>query len=360
MFVSRFGAVVPEVREAGNAVETFTVCPSHVDAFGGTAARGDGYLKVLARHCAAAETLGATGMLIYDFWQSLDPWIAAMLVLANSTTLEPIVAVNPALTHPAIAARAVAGLGYLYGRRVNLNVVAGAKAADLRALGLEQPEDGKYARMADFIDGLRGVLRGEPHLGPWYRLHVAPPEPPPPLARSPRMLAPGSRSPQLAAVLPRLDRVLVMAKPRADLAEEHQRLAGAGLKGGLAMIVGMVARETDEQAWDAASRHYAGTRRDALINRVFARELTSSQHLANLTSAAAASVHDECLWYGAGRIGMDCPKLVGSYRTVATALAAYRELGVRTIVLDLPFDVTEYEHMARVLAPDPFPSEQRG
>ncbi|GAA4139229.1 hypothetical protein GCM10022416_25320 [Actinomadura keratinilytica] len=337
-------------------METFTVCPGHADVFGagarGSAAGGGSgaaYRETVAEHCAAAERLGASAMLIYDFWQSLDPWLAGQLVLAASTTLEPVVAVNPALTHPATAARAVAGLCHLYGRRVNLNVVAGAKAAELQALGLDPAPGGKYERMADFIDALRAVLRGEPHSGPCYALRSAPPEPPPDPALAPRVLAPGSRSPEIAAVLPRLDRALVMAKPRADIAAEHERLAAEGLAGGLAMIVGVVARDTDERAWDVAHRRYAATRRDALTRRLFTRQVTSSQHRATIDLAEAGDLHDECLWYGAGRIGIDCPKLVGSYKTVAAALDAYRELGVRTVVLDLPYEPAEYEHVARVL-----------
>ncbi|MFC5744461.1 LLM class flavin-dependent oxidoreductase [Actinomadura rugatobispora] len=331
-------------------METFTICPAHGDVFAGAPGPGDKYAEVVADHCRAAERLGAAAMLIYDFWQSLDPWVAGQLVLSRSTTLEPIVAVNPALTHPAVAARALAGLVHLYGRRVNLNVVAGAKTGELEALGLEPDPGGKYERMADFVGALGGVLRGEPYTGSRYRIRIAPPEPVPDPALAPRVLAPGSRSDGIAALLPRLDRALVMAKPRADLAEERDRLAAGGLEGGLAMLVGIVARDTDEEAWETAHRHHAGTRRDALTRKVFERQITSSQHRANLSLAAEAPRRDECLWYGAGRIGIDCPKLVGSYETVAAALRAYRELDVRTVVIDLPFDVTEYEHVAKVLA----------
>lgn len=329
-------------------VEVFTVCPSHTDVFG-THANPEGYPEALAEHGALAEKLGATAMLIYDFWESLDPWIVAHLLLARTTTLEPIVAVNPALTHPAVAARAVAGLNHLYRRRVNLNVVTGAKAGELAALGVEPITDGKYARMAEFIDTLRAVLEGQPYQGRWFQSRAAAPQPAPGPELSPRVLMPGTRTAEAALVLPRLDRALVMAKPRAALAEEHERLAGSGLTGGLAMIVGIVARSTDEHAWAVAHRHYAGDRRDALVARVFRRQVTSSQHLANLELADAGAVHDECLWYGAGRIGIDCPKLVGSYQTVADALRAYLALGVRTIVLDLPFHVAEYEHIGQAL-----------
>lgn len=333
-------------------MEILTVCPHHTDVYGQRADPALPYPELLAAHCAMAERLGAEAMLVFDFWQSLDPWVTAQLILSATTVLEPVVAVNPALTHPAVAARFVASLAHVYGRRVNLNVVAGAKQGELAALGVPTvPDEDKYARTADFITALGAVLAGRPYEGPYYRLDAPSLEPPADPARAPRILAPGSRAPGVARILPLLDRALVMAKPRKAMAEEHERLVAAGLAltQGMAMIVGVVARPTTAQAWAAAREHYAGSRRDKLAARMFSKQITSSQHRANLDAAAEAEVYDECLWYGADRIGMDCPKLVGSYDEVAHALAAYEDLGVRTVILDLPFAVAEYEHIGLAL-----------
>ena len=331
-------------------MEILTVCPHHTDVYGPRADPAASYPSVLAAHCAMAERLGASAMLVYDFWQSLDPWITAQLIMSATAALEPVVAVNPALIHPAVAARSLAGLSHLYDRRVNLNVVAGAKQGDLAALGVAAgPDEDKYARTADFIAALSAVLAAHAHEGPYYRLDAPPLEPPPDPARAPRILSPGSRSPGADRVLPLLDRALVMAKPRAGLAEERDRLVEGGLAHGIAMIVGIVARPTAAQAWEVARDHYAGSRRDRLTARAFNQRITSSQHRANLEAAAEAELYDECLWYGADRIGMDCPKLVGSYDEVAQALAAYEDLGVRTLIFDLPFAVAEYEHVGLAL-----------
>jgi alkanesulfonate monooxygenase SsuD/methylene tetrahydromethanopterin reductase-like flavin-dependent oxidoreductase (luciferase family) len=333
-------------------LELFTVCPPHGGGFGGPAGTAAGpsaerFARLLDEHCEWAERLGAAAMLIYDFPAALDPFVAAQAVLARTTTVEPIAAVLPALTQPAVAARAVASLAFLGRRRINLNLVQGAKAADLAAHGLPVAGDEeRYARMAEFAAALRAVLDGEPFHGVHLRVDTTAPDPPPP---APRLIAPASRTPASRAVLPLLDRALVMAKPLADLEAEHRRLTGWGLRGGLAMIVGVVARDTDAEATADATARYGGTRRDALVRRRFGAAVTSSQHRANLELADRGDPPEGVLWYGAGRVGIDCPKLVGSYDRVAERLGEYAATGVRTVVLDLPDVADEYGHVHQVL-----------
>jgi alkanesulfonate monooxygenase len=327
----------------------FVVFPPHAGAFGGAPAQPvtpAAFSGTLDEHCGWAEKLGAAAMLVYDFPSALDPWVAAQEIMSRTTAVEPIVAVLPALAHPAMVARAVASLSYLYGRRVNLNVVHGAKAADLAARGVVPTTD-RYARMAEFIAASTALLSGDGHDGSTYRLDPLTFEPRPP---APRVLVPGSRTAESAAVLPYLDRALVMAKPLADIAAEHERLAGWGLRGGLAMIVDVIARDTDGEAFAVAAARHTGTRRDALIRAAFARDVTSSQHRAVLDLAAAGALHDGCLWLGAATVGIDCPKLVGSYQRVADALTGYAEAGVATVVLDLPRELGDYTHTAHALS----------
>src|SRR5262249_8469757 len=144
------------------------------------------------------------------------------------------------------------------------------------------------------------------------------------------------------------------AKPLADIAAEHGRLTGWGLRGGLAMIVDVIARDTDAEAFALAAARHTGTRRDALIRAAFARDIASSQHRAVLDLAASTpregALRAGCLWLGAAPVGIDCPKLVGSHQRVADALRGYAEAGVATVVLDLPRELDDYAHTARALS----------
>ncbi|MFF0967308.1 hypothetical protein ACWDQO_36035 [Streptomyces sp. NPDC003703] len=333
----------------------WTVCPSHGTGFAGAhPADGPGYLRLLGEHCAWAERLGADAMLVYDFWQALDPWTAAQEVLARSRALEPVVAVTAPLSRPATVARRVSSLSYLHGRAVHLNIVAGARGTDLGLLGADPtPPDERQLRCAEFAACVRAVLAGRPHESTHYRVHAPSPSPSPspgPLSgRTPLLYAPASASPGFDAFAPLLDGCLLMAKPYDRLAAETARLAEQGATGGVALIVGIVARETSGRAREAAVAAYGGSRRDALLRKLFTDGLTSTQHRATLDLAERSEWHDDCLWYGAGRVGIDTPKLVGGYREVADALLRLAALGMTTLVVDLPADPAEYAHVARVL-----------
>src|SRR4051812_32920741 len=91
-----------DATRAAAPLDVLALCPTHAEGFSGEVpADGAGYRQLLAEHCAQAESIGARGMLIYDFWQSLDPWTAAHEVLTASRILHPVVAVQTALAHPA-------------------------------------------------------------------------------------------------------------------------------------------------------------------------------------------------------------------------------------------------------------------
>jgi alkanesulfonate monooxygenase len=326
-----------------------TIFPPHVPLFGGGQI-GDrnSYLEALDAHCAWAERLGVAGMLIYEFRDSLEPWLAAMAILTRTRGVVPVVAVNVRLTHPESAAQRIATLSFLHGRRVDLNLVTGAKAGELDYFGPE-PSD-KYALAADFVSGLTASLAGADYHGPMFRLPAANGTPKTSSDAIPDLYAPASQNMSFGQIASMLAQCLVMAKPLNALGAEIEHLAGLGFVGEVTMLAGIVARETDDAARRLARDRYAATRRDSLVRIAFRGSLTSSQHLATFAQAESGLWHDECLWYGAGRAGIDCPKLVGSYETVASALARYYDLGVRRLVVDLPEEPAEYAHIQRAVA----------
>src|SRR5882724_4610601 len=85
----------------------------------------DNYFQRVVQVAQWSERAGCTGILIYTDNSLVDPWLVAHTVVQNTSALCPLVAVQPVYMHPYSAAKMVATLGFLHGRRVYLNMVAG-------------------------------------------------------------------------------------------------------------------------------------------------------------------------------------------------------------------------------------------
>jgi len=124
------------------------------------------------------------GILIYTDNGLVDPWLVAQLVLTHTERLCPLVAVQPVYMHPYAIAKMVASLGFLYGRRAYLNMVAGGFKNDLNALNDPTPHDERYTRLVEYTSLVMDLLRGEAAItreGGYYRvtnLKMTPPLPP--------------------------------------------------------------------------------------------------------------------------------------------------------------------------------------
>lgn len=339
----------------GGRPRTLGVVPAHTGAFGtGDPLPSAEFRAVLGAHLRAAEDAGLDGLVIYSFARALDPWTVAAEVLAGSERLEPVVTVQAHHEHPFATARRLASLTYLHGRRVSVNVVAGASAAEQRALGQHDRALAKR-RHAEFVRVLAGLLDGPVTFeGELFSLEDACVDPPPPAELRPIVHCPGSIGEDGASRVPDgTDCCFLMGKPLDDVAHELRALSLPA-----AMLVGVVARPRTEDAWATLGDPAKSSRRDRLAARMQMHDNLSTQHARN-DELRDAGHRDACLWYGAARHGIDCPKLVGSYDEVGAALAAYRGAGVTDVIVDLPAAAAEYEHVAMALDRLRAPAERR-
>jgi alkanesulfonate monooxygenase len=121
-----------------------------------------------------SEEAGCTGILIYSDNSLVDPWLAAQAVIASTDRLSPLVALQPIYMHPFSAAKMIASLSYIYGRRISLNLIAGGFRNDLLALCDKTPHDQRYARLTEYMDVVRGLLsqnRPFNYCGQFYQVH---------------------------------------------------------------------------------------------------------------------------------------------------------------------------------------------
>jgi hypothetical protein len=312
------------------------IVPPHSESFGlGGRLTSAAYLERLAEYARAAEDAGITGAFVYDFPVSLDPWLAAFDVLASSTVLEPIVAARPHLETADSVARRVVDLGYRFGRPTHVNVVAGATRAS-RAPGQDAPgqdlADAKVAarrRLIEFTEQVRDEAARR----------RAPGDP-----RS-LLMTPSSSTPGVVPV----DTVLLMARPREELAADVARIRAEQGVDRVAMLLGLVVRDTQDEAWAAAAALHPQDRRQEIAGKLFMSQVVSSEHARMYALAEQGAVQDERLWYGAPARGIDAPKLVGSVAQATRWLHDCRDLGVTDLIVDLPANPQEYGWVARVL-----------
>src|SRR2546428_278907 len=139
---------------ATESIDLFTTCPPY---------RGTDYTTYVRSVCDVSrwsDESGCKGMLVYTDNGLLDPWLVSQIVIQNTASLAPLVAVQPVYMHPYSVAKMVSTLSYLYGRRMCLNMVAGGFKNDLIALNDTTPHDRRYDRLIEYTLIIRELLRG--------------------------------------------------------------------------------------------------------------------------------------------------------------------------------------------------------
>src|SRR5262249_36312609 len=116
-------------------------------------------------------------------------------VLDATERFVPLVALQPVYQHPYAVAKRIATLGAVYGRRVALNLVAGAAVGDLAALGDETAHDERYRRLTEYAQlvlGLRAGRGAAPFAARHYRVRALPLPPALPARLGPELYISGS------------------------------------------------------------------------------------------------------------------------------------------------------------------------
>src|SRR5437879_12503979 len=100
-------------------LEVFSTCTQSTD--GGREA----YVQRVADVARWSEQAGCKGILVYSDNRLLDPWLVSHIIIQNTTSLCPLVAVQPIYMHPYAVAKMVAFPGHLHARPIELDMVAG-------------------------------------------------------------------------------------------------------------------------------------------------------------------------------------------------------------------------------------------
>ncbi|MVF21128.1 LLM class flavin-dependent oxidoreductase [Methylocaldum sp. BRCS4] len=329
-----------ESRIGLDAIDVFSTCPQS------TTGDPKSYRQRVIEVARWSERIGCRGILVYTDNSLADPWLVSQIILEHTATLAPLVAVQPIYMHPYTAAKKVATLGFLYGRRVYLNMLAGGFRNDLSALGDDTPHDQRYARTVEYTTIIRQLLESPAGIsfeGKYYHVHNLKMSPSLPPSLQPGILISGSSDAGMAAA-----HAIGATAIKYPLPPNEERGVEKDIGVPCGVRVGIVSRSSAEQAWRAALERFPETREGQLTHHL-AMKVSDSDWHKQLSSHTAPVDDDNPYWLGPfHNYQTFCPYLVGCYERVAREIASYVRLGYRTFILDIPPSEEELEHTAVV------------
>ena len=323
------------------AARIFSTCPQSKDV-----AR-DAYLRQVADVARWSEDAGCEGILVYTDNSIVDPWLVTQVVIESTERLCPLVAVQPVYMHPYSVAKMVTSLAYLHDRRIYLNMLAGGFRNDLLALGDETPHDERYDRTTEYTQIILDLLRGDAPVsrsGGYYEvtgLRLTPPLPP---ELFPGVLVSGSSPAGLAAAHTLGATPVKYPHPPGE--EEPPDGEEFGVR------VGIVARDSAEEAWRVALDRFPEDRTGQITHKVAMKVSDSHWHeqLSQRVDESDDGVRNP-YWLGPfHNYKTFCPYLVGDHTTVADQINHYGRLGATTFILDIPPSREELNEIERVFS----------
>lgn len=319
-------------------VELFSTCPASNRVV------RERYRESVIEVARWSEEAGCTGILVYADNSLVDPWIMAQIIIQHTTTLSPLVAVQPAYMHPYSVAKMVTSLAHLHARRVHLNMVAGGFTNDLAALNDTTPHDRRFDRLVEYTTIIRQLLAGDivSFTGEFYtvsKLRLTPPLPPELL---PGVIVSGSSEAGLRAARALGATAIKYPKPPGEEIMPPPDIP-AGVR------VGIIAREDEAEAWDIAQARFPEDRRGQLTRQLAMKASDSTWH--QQLSEMAGKVQGSPYWLVPfENYQTMCPYLVGSEARVAEEIGRYVGHGYRTFILDIPTSREDLHHIRRVFA----------
>jgi alkanesulfonate monooxygenase len=332
---------MPTPAGSEGSVVLYSTCPPYR---GGD---GEAYRRQVRDVARWSEEAGCEGTLVYTDNGLLDTWLVSQLIVESTSSLSPLVAVQPVYMHPYSVAKMITTLSLLHGRRIDLNIVAGGFKNDLIALDDRTPHDRRYARLIEYTSIISRLLEGDSPVtfkGEFYavtNLSLVPALDP---ALMPRILLSGSSPEGLAAAKTLGALPVCYPEPASQVVARQDEERPFGIR------VGIIAREDEGDAWHIARERFPENRRGQVTHQLAMKVSDSAWHR-QLSSIAPQLEAESIYWMVPFQnYKTFCPYLVGTYDQVGDELRRYFASGCRTVILDVPPNETEMLHVSRSIA----------
>jgi len=110
--------------------------------------------------------------------------------------------------------------------------------------------------------------------------------------------------------------------------------------------IGIIARERDEEAWDAGVERFPPDRAGQFAHQLAMKTTDSQWHKQLSEMAEQLKGRESPYWlHPFKNYKTFCPYLVGSYERVAQEIRRYIQVGFQTFILDIPPNKEELEHI---------------
>jgi alkanesulfonate monooxygenase len=307
---------------------------------------GFSYLDYLVEVARAAEISGFQGGLIPSFPMTDEPWAISSFLAQETKTFRFMIAFQPGFLNPVVAARMTASLQRISGGRALYNIITGGGGPAQLWWGDSVPHDARYTRTTEFLDVLRGVWHGGSfsYHGKFYQVEDA--GLPTQLAREdfPEIYFSGSSDAALVSAAKHADYYLSWLEPSAQLADKFsrakERTAQLARKIKCAVRVDIVARPTEEEAWEEVKRGFDNVD-PALLDRTRSLGAGDSVGAARQQGLRASTINsykdlilEPRVWSGFNLLrGGQTNGIVGSYEQVAEKLDQLVALGADAFIL---------------------------
>jgi alkanesulfonate monooxygenase len=294
------------------------------------------YMASVARE---TEASGFVGGLMPSFPSTDDPWAAASALASSTSSYRFMIAFQPGFLHPVAAARMSATLQLLTGGRVVYNIISGGGGPQQLWWGDKVDHDDRYARTSEFLDVLRGVWDGGrfSHSGRFYQ--VADGGLPDYLAAQPfpEIFFSGSSPAAIDAAGRHADYYLSWLEPFDALAAKFALVRShAPRPPKFAVRVDILARETEEEAWEEIRAGWSPSNR--LSSGSGSGDSVGAQRARSFAGSVSGNYRSlevqPGVWGGFSQLRPGPAfGLVGDYHQVAERLDELMNLGVDAFIL---------------------------